>query len=79
MKGESSALSRIDMTVITESGRTITIHSHHTLFEPAGHYLSGDSIDPSTVDVTPLSPTELRHGHRLIIDNVVEVVAEIIS
>lgn len=56
------------------SGRVLDIPSHHPVFTPVGCYLEGDSIDPSTVDVTYDSAIALKQGFVLIVDNRVEVV-----
>lgn len=65
------------MIVRTESGRRLTIPIHHTVFAPVGQYRQGDRVDPETVEVAPGRPSLLRTGDRIIIDNKVEVVAEV--
>ena len=65
------------MVVTMESGRRLTIPLHHSVFQPTGNQHSGDIVDPETVDVLPLAVTRLRRGQRIIVDNQVEVVAEV--
>jgi hypothetical protein len=65
------------MVVTMESGRRITIPLNHSVFQPTGDQRSGDVVDPETVDVLPLAATRLYRGQRIIVDNQVEIVAEV--
>lgn len=65
------------MTVVTESGRSLTIPVHHPVFTPLGNYAPGDEVDPLTVEVVVAHATALSRGRRIIIDNKVEVVAAV--
>lgn len=65
------------MTVTTRSGRALTIPRHHPVFTPLGDYRDGDRVDPETVALEPDRVTTLEPGDKIIVDDVVEVVARV--
>ena len=67
------------MLIQTQTGRVMEIPKKHTVFAPVGEFVSGDPIDPQTVDVEPYKAAYLAVGNQLIIDNRVEVVARVAS
>lgn len=67
------------MTVTTASGLRVRIPAHHDVFSPVGDYRPGDPIDPAAVDVTVGTAIAIDPGDRIIVDNRVEVVAEVVG
>jgi len=67
------------MTVTTESGRRLIIPAHHPVYTPLGDYREGQEVDPVTVDVDSDRAATLRRGNRIIVDNRVEVVAQVVT
>lgn len=75
--GRTRTPKAVKMQVTTESGLRLSIPSNHMVFYPAGHYRSGDAINPETVPVSGDRATSLHSGAAFIVDNVVEVVASV--
>lgn len=67
------------MTITCESGCALAIPEDDTVFLPLGEYLSGQPIDPETVDFDAEFARDACHpGSRIIVNNRVEVIRQVV-
>jgi hypothetical protein len=69
---------RVILRVRCESGIRLNIPAYHTVFVPHADYFTGEIIDPaSVVFTTAVADSVLCRGQRIIVDDVVEIIADV--